>query len=187
MSSSPWTEERVKELTKLWGDGMSAGQIALRFAMTRNQIIAKVHRLKLPPRLTNQRFVGGPRKSVKPQKQERPRQAPVRRQTIFTCDPLPPSCETDVARMSLLELDSVPGIRNCRWPVGTPGSKDFGFCGDSVASGFPYCLAHCRRAFQPPMVRRRSPSPTASDPRQIGVTSGPTGSDSEKQLENSEA
>ncbi len=47
-----WTDERTKTLKRLWADGWSASQIArhLDCGMTRNAVIGKVHRLKLPTR-----------------------------------------------------------------------------------------------------------------------------------------
>ncbi|KAB0676576.1 GcrA family cell cycle regulator [Aureimonas leprariae] len=47
-----WTDERVELLTKLWGDGLSASQIAGQLGgVTRNAVIGKVHRLKLETRV----------------------------------------------------------------------------------------------------------------------------------------
>ena len=41
-----WTDERVETLKKLWGDGLSASQIAAELGgITRNAVIGKVHRL----------------------------------------------------------------------------------------------------------------------------------------------
>ena len=46
-----WTEERVENLKKLWGEGLSASQIAAELGgITRNAVIAKVHRLWLSGR-----------------------------------------------------------------------------------------------------------------------------------------
>jgi GcrA cell cycle regulator len=43
-----WTNERVELLKKLWGDGLSASQIAGELGgVTRNAVIGKVHRLGL--------------------------------------------------------------------------------------------------------------------------------------------
>ncbi|WP_152048033.1 GcrA family cell cycle regulator [Aureimonas psammosilenae] len=47
-----WTDERVELLAKLWGEGLSASQIASQLGgVTRNAVIGKVHRLKLETRL----------------------------------------------------------------------------------------------------------------------------------------
>lgn len=47
-----WTNERVAELIRLWDEGQSASQIAvkLRGGVTRVAVCAKVWRLKLPKR-----------------------------------------------------------------------------------------------------------------------------------------
>src|SRR5580700_3480057 len=46
-----WTEERVENLKKLWGEGLSASQIAAELGgITRNAVIGKVHRLGLSGR-----------------------------------------------------------------------------------------------------------------------------------------
>jgi GcrA cell cycle regulator len=39
--------------------------------------------------------------------------------------------------------------RMCRWPSGHPGQAGFGFCGEPVAPGRPYCAEHCSRAYSP--------------------------------------
>lgn len=51
--SFDWSDEAVARLKRLWADGHSASQIAGEIGgITRNAVISKVHRLKLPPRLT---------------------------------------------------------------------------------------------------------------------------------------
>ncbi len=45
--------------------------------------------------------------------------------------------------VSLMKLTS----KTCRWPIGTPGSKGFGFCGKRPVDGQPYCDSHCAVAF----------------------------------------
>ena len=46
---------------------------------------------------------------------------------------------------SLFELQQC----QCRWPVGDPGSEDFGFCGNMRIAGLPYCTAHAQIAYRP--------------------------------------
>ena len=60
-------------------------------------------------------------------------------------------------KTSLLDLSD----KVCRWPMGHPGEPDFHFCGEKVNPGFPYCVAHCGRAYQAQLPRgaRRPPPP----------------------------
>ncbi len=53
-----WTDERVATLTKMWGEGNSASQIAKELGgVTRNAVIGKVHRLGLSNRATTKKSV----------------------------------------------------------------------------------------------------------------------------------
>ncbi len=45
-----WTDERIDQLTELWGAGQSASQIGKALGLSKNAVIGKAHRLKLPPR-----------------------------------------------------------------------------------------------------------------------------------------
>jgi GcrA cell cycle regulator len=47
---SVWTEERLEQLTMLWGQGLSITQIGLKLGVTRNAVVGKVHRIGLPKR-----------------------------------------------------------------------------------------------------------------------------------------
>jgi len=71
---------------------------------------------------------------------------------------VPAKPSPDIAdKTSLLDLSE----RVCRWPMGHPGEADFHFCGEKVNPGFPYCVAHCGRAYQAQLPRgaRRPPPP----------------------------
>lgn len=48
-----------------------------------------------------------------------------------------------VALRPLLSL----GRHDCRWPVGDPKDRGFGFCARPQEPGRPYCLRHCRTAW----------------------------------------
>ena len=51
MVAMNWTDDRVELLKKLWGEGLSASQIAAELGgISRNSVIGKVHRLGLSGR-----------------------------------------------------------------------------------------------------------------------------------------
>jgi GcrA cell cycle regulator len=45
-----WTDERIQELTRLWQEGHSASEIGRRLGVSKNAVVGKAHRLKLPSR-----------------------------------------------------------------------------------------------------------------------------------------
>ena len=161
-AATGWTDDRVELLAKLWGEGLSASQIAaaLGGGVTRNAVIGKVHRLGL----------SGRAKSATPaaQRPSKPRPVPPAAEAGEIA-PAPPravqgwsSPSTDMRWAS--EPDPVSGqlvsildLRDsmCKWPVGDPAKPDFGFCGGRAVSGLPYCGHHCRMAYQPVTDRRR--------------------------------
>lgn len=157
-----WTDERVELLKKLWGEGLSASQIAGRLgSVTRNAVIGKVHRLGLSGRATTSRM-----KSHRP----RPRMAATKRmaKTRFAQTGNPafralyqepeayvPAAEEIVIPMAERKTIQTLTECSCRWPIGDPQAADFHFCGKNKVPGLPYCEFHARRAFQPPQARRR--------------------------------
>ena len=36
----------------------------------------------------------------------------------------------------------------CQWPIGTPGSSKFAYCGKAVEPGYPYCKQHKEEAYR---------------------------------------
>ncbi len=178
-----WTDERVEQLKKMWGEGQSASQIAKELGgVTRNAVIGKVHRLGLSNR------TGGASSKPAKEKAEKaeapkaaakaaaaepaPAPAPprpaggLRKQIIPAGQPLPP--QPSANEISPEALASVREVekkskkislmelteRTCKWPVGDPATDDFWFCGLPVQAGKPYCEAHVGVAFQPMSSRR---------------------------------
>jgi GcrA cell cycle regulator len=158
-----WTDERVELLKKLWGEGLSASQIAAQLGgVTRNAVIGKVHRLSLSGRAKPASSTPRPRKvraasphrpsprhyisgntALKTHASPAPRRlpAPVPIEDIVVPIPL---------NISLLQLSDAV----CRWPNGDPGSETFGFCGHASWNSLPYCEYHSRLAYQPADRRR---------------------------------
>jgi GcrA cell cycle regulator len=139
-----WTDDSIEQLKTMWTAGMSGGQIAATLGgLTRNAVIGKVHRLKLP---TRESPLGAQRK--RNPKRAYPHIPKALRPTIRN-DTAQSATETKPTprkqRRTLLQLTS----QTCRWPIGDPGTKDFYFCGGFPKGGGPYCVAHCVLAYQP--------------------------------------
>lgn len=164
-----WTDERVELLRKLWGEGLSASQIAAELGgITRNAVIGKVHRLGL----------SGRAKSVTASAAPRPRKprAPSHPMTTYrvagntALAAVAEIAEPEAEAEPIVELKLVPKVETfacervtimelrecmCRWPIGDPGREDFRFCGARSNPGNSYCDHHSTLAYQPSNERRR--------------------------------
>ncbi|MBA4173414.1 MAG: GcrA cell cycle regulator [Hyphomicrobium sp.] len=159
-----WTDERVELLKKLWGEGLSASQIAGRLgSVTRNAVIGKVHRLGLSGRATTSRM-----KSHRPRARLANAKRPAAKsrfaqlgnpalRALYQPDSEPYVSPIEDMVIPLAERKTIQTLVecSCRWPIGDPQLADFHFCGKDKVPGLPYCEFHARRAFQPPQARRR--------------------------------
>lgn len=160
-----WTDERVELLKKLWGDGLSASQIAAELGeVTRNAVIGKVHRLGLSGRAKASPAAARPRKAARPEREMRPQRPMSRGNTALAPEledlveeapaPAPATSDNVVPmgqRCTIMNLTE----STCRWPSGEPGTDNFYFCGGKTKAGMPYCAHHARIAYQPVNDRRR--------------------------------
>jgi GcrA cell cycle regulator len=164
-----WTDERVEVLKKLWADGLSANQIAIKLGeVTRNAVIGKVHRLGLAGRATTSRVrINKNRNNVtmfparSPQVQYRTFgnaalkvavQPETRRvATVLPFRALPELLPAPAVPVTLIDLKECM----CKWPVGDPMEDGFHFCGRAKASEGPYCEHHSAIAYNPVNRRRR--------------------------------
>jgi Global cell cycle regulator GcrA len=160
-----WTDERVAILKKLWTDGLSASQIALKLGnVSRNAVIGKVHRLGLSGRATTSRMRSvRPRARVvafpgrTPSVQYRSHgNAALKALFLPAALPVPEPVLDDIEipmadRVDLLSLKDCM----CRWPLGDPQDETFRFCGRRTQDGASYCEHHARIAYQPVQRRRR--------------------------------
>ena len=161
-----WTDERVENLKKLWGEGLSASQIAAELGgITRNAVIGKVHRLGLSGRAKSPAASAArPRKARAHTHLMRVARPATRGNTAlahaydFEQEQEPELVDNVIPlgqRRTILELTE----DTCRWPIGDPGSTDFFFCGGHAGTGMPYCGYHSRVAYQPAGDRRRDRRP----------------------------
>jgi GcrA cell cycle regulator len=147
----------LDDLKSRWAAGESAKQIAdaLGNGATRNAVISKVHRLGL--RGGGSRGVNATMSRAKALKRPKPAKANVSmiripKAPVVKAEPLPSEPPADAACVSVRLEDLAP--HHCRWPVGDPQVKDFGFCGELRAPERSYCPAHCAVAYQ-----QKAPTP----------------------------
>jgi GcrA cell cycle regulator len=135
-----WTDARVELLKKLWAEpGLSCRLIANELGTTRNAIIGKGGRLRLPMR---------PQAPRTPQAATHsPGSRPEPAQSMPVPLPVPELGDRDIPleqRRSLLELTTA----TCRWPIGDPRTEAFFYCGAPTARiGQSYCPSHYARAY----------------------------------------
>lgn len=156
-----WTDERVETLKKLWGEGLSASQIAQKLGgVTRNAVIGKVHRLGLSGRATPSRPVRRPVKTTP--RPKRPQTQTVSRpaaQPAVAREAAPKPAPIEAQKLPSGEYATVLTLSHsiCKWPIGDPDSPEFRFCGRKSETGSPYCSAHRQMAYQPQKKRSRKP------------------------------
>jgi GcrA cell cycle regulator len=167
-AGATWTDERVETLKKLWGEGLSASQIATEIGggITRNAVIGKVHRLGLsgrgkakapPPARPKAKAVPAP---SAPAPAPRPAAivAPPPAALAIEAAPEPaPVAVADEVGLPLSERVTIMDLREsmCRWPMGDPTKPEFRFCGARSVTGLPYCSHHAQVAYQPVADRKR--------------------------------
>lgn len=121
-----WTDEKIAELNRLWQAGHTASEIGKRLGVSKNAVVGKAHRLRLPGRPSPIKQTPDRANGARRKRPEKPRA------------PAPPP------RARLEEAGGGPG---CLWPIGDPGDPDFHFCGGAVVPGKPYCSEHAARAY----------------------------------------
>ena len=175
----PWTEERVELLKKLWADGISSAEIAVKLGgVSRNAVIGKIYRLGLSNKSNSQRSVSSPEPSESSLSDQTETWSPAPEEAKSSAadelqdetdsavdesgaaDNAEHDPESDLAnarraeeaslKLSLMELTE----RTCKWPIGDPATSEFWFCGLPSSPGKPYCGAHGTIASQPITPRR---------------------------------
>lgn len=156
-----WTDAHVELLTILWSEGKSGHECAtiIGCGLTRNAVIGKVHRLKLPKRLSQSPYANEHVRHIPKPRQPRVRKPKalkfgvVRKMPEFEPDPVPAIGAWEplpgTVPVPLIDLSGDA----CRWPIGEPL---VGFCGCRAMEGRPYCAAHYARSIGKGTVSERT-------------------------------
>lgn len=148
-----WDDDTVAKLKKLAATGeYSATQIGRMLGVNRSQVLGKCHRLKISIVGNGARRQVIRRHTMKRVHKLRAQSKAHEERTLPAFEPLPFIHRTeDIARKSLAELDVE---HDCKFPVGHPGEKGFGFCAAERVQGLPYCAQHAARCFVPVQPRK---------------------------------
>ena len=165
-----WTDDRVEELKMLWDRGLSASECAkVLGGLSRNAVIGKVNRLKLPARVF--RTVGKAvrtadmrcpeRKTSRhisvnkmeralglfpPRENHRPRGMP---------EPSAPRATVPVLQTPIHERKTFGDLEpdECLFPF---GDGPYQFCARKKVHGLPYCEDHARACYNPEATAAKS-------------------------------
>ena len=157
---TPWNEDRVGALRRLWDEGHATAEIGRRLRVSKNAIVGKAHRLALPARPdpirrsrhTEQRPDASRQPVAKAPEIRRPAAASVA--TVAPAQPTDSKPAAAVLRLTPPQRPSEPcrplriGTASCCWPIGEPGTRVFRFCDDRALAGKPYCVEHAKLAYR---------------------------------------
>lgn len=158
--NSFWTAEKIDLLKQMAADKKTGAEMAEALGATRNQIVGKATRLKLPgwgkkvTRLSRKSTLGPPslasgnrhlNKRIQALRQLANQMAA---QQEGAASPPQSSPAVDLSRSERVAL-SVQRLENhhCRFPIGMPGDEDFRFCGAPRLWNSSYCSSCHSRAY----------------------------------------
>lgn len=159
-----WTDEQVAKLTELVSSrqNLTADMIATQIGgVSRNAVIGKIHRLGLAWDRKNQfesKEGAAKNRVINAALRRAPSFKPkIKRIPTFPAYAVADPIIEDIAPDKRIKFaDLTP--TSCRWPVGTPGDSEFGFCPHEHVEGLPYCAGHAKVAYRPAEVRVREPA-----------------------------
>ena len=159
LAPSPWDiPANVDTLTRMWTDGASASEIAGVLHVTRNAVIGKVTRLKLPGHGRNERRtvngqsakrgkMGNPgqaKANLIAHRKENRERAALRQSEPFRAGRLPPEDGVDVSHL-IRFADRRVG-KECAWIPGDPLNGAM-CCGKPTVDGTEWCAEHRKRVY----------------------------------------
>jgi GcrA cell cycle regulator len=137
-----WTPRIDARLRELHATTMTFLEIATKmnaefgFALTRNACIGRSRRIGLTLRAIA---------PVRKKQKVTPKARPYRKKIKPVAPPIVPEPPAFVpGRLTMLQLNHT----TCRWPSGV--KPPYTYCGEPIHDDRPFCLEHCRLAYQKP-------------------------------------
>ena len=135
-TNNSWSASTIAKLKTLLERGLTTSEIGKRLGFTKNAVVGKINRLKL----------NTVAKKVIVKKAPKPKIAPKPKKVLSKAKPILKKKVEKVLLNFVTLMELFPD--QCRWPIGSPDSEDFKFCGKKCFSGKPYCFEHCKLAYQ---------------------------------------
>jgi GcrA cell cycle regulator len=155
-----WTPERIGKLEELWAEGHSTAEIGRRLGVSKNAVVGKAHRMKLPGRQSpieskrkakpaTAKAPAAAKPAAKPAATPKatPKKAAAKAAPKEEAKPEPVTAKTKPQPKKSQQKRSGPA---CQWPIGDPRLPGFHFCTEQATSGKPYCEHHCNIAYNRP-------------------------------------
>lgn len=150
-----WSPEMCDRLRELWPTDLSTAQIGAQIGVTKSAVTGKARRLNLPQRLNPIQH----QKIYHPKKLRVPKPARVRKRKPIPAPPTPAAAPTPL----LIGTDQLTP-HTCRFPIGHPSDRGFGFCGQPTALR-SYCQFHHDLTHTEPVHREENKRPKSDAQR----------------------
>jgi GcrA cell cycle regulator len=173
-----WNAERIATLDRMWNDGFSAELISWEIGVSRNAVLGKANRLRLPARSLGVRQIHELRPENKRNREARAKRYLKDKGRLATREAKLAAKEAKV-KLAILSRSNIPNVKpkisvavieppipvpprngarvtildlnafRCPWPIGEPGTKEFHYCGTEKLATCNYCFYHLRHSTRP--------------------------------------
>ena len=135
-TSNSWSSGMISKMKALFDKGHSTSEIGKKLGFSKNAVVGKINRLGWNADL-KKNIKKTPKKGAKPTK-------------IASASPAKVDKKKSDITKFIHNSAGLMALRpdQCRWPIGSPDTDDFRFCGEKVFPGKPYCFEHCKLAYQ---------------------------------------
>jgi GcrA cell cycle regulator len=136
-----WTEEQDQYLRDHRGK-LSSSQMGAQLGVTRNAVIGRANRIGLEPLRAINSIFDGVNQARRIARDRAPKVKVVKPVQLKVVALPAPTIDDNAIPLEQRRTFFELGAHDCRWPVGTPGTDDFFFCGAPKDEDRSYCDCH---------------------------------------------